>query len=47
LLIKKCKCKKCNHEWYPRSEKTPVQCPACKNPNWNKDEKKKSKRSEV
>lgn len=29
------KCLKCGHEWHPRSEKKPVQCPYCKNPKWD------------
>jgi Zn finger protein HypA/HybF involved in hydrogenase expression len=27
------KCKKCEHEWTPRTSH-PVQCPMCRNRNW-------------
>lgn len=33
-LIKKIKCKRCNHEWVPRKENVYV-CPKCKSPKWN------------
>ena len=35
------KCVKCGHQWIPRKE-NPVQCPWCKNKNWQ-DSKTKSK----
>jgi len=42
ILIKKkgFKCEKCGHEWVPRNEETPIICPRCKSPYWNKPRKK-------
>ena len=32
---------RCEHEWIPRKKKeTPVICPECKSPYWNKPKKK-------
>lgn len=28
-------CLKCGHKWYPKSERLPVVCPACKRYSWN------------
>ena len=36
--MKKIKCKKCNHIWIQRIERLPMECPNCKNRNWNKGE---------
>lgn len=36
--MEKIKCKKCDHEWLPRTEK-PVECPACKSRGWKENEK--------
>ena len=36
-------CKRCNHKWWPRNGKIPVQCPRCKNNKWNEKPKIKSK----
>jgi predicted nucleic acid-binding Zn-ribbon protein len=35
--IRKQKCKRCGHDWYPESEKLPKYCPKCKSPYWNKE----------
>src|ERR1035437_1688309 len=35
-------CKRCGHEWRPRVEGHPVQCPKCKSPYWDRE-----KRNEV
>ncbi len=36
------KCERCEHEWIPRNkQETPVICPKCKSPYWNKPKKKK------
>jgi len=36
------KCERCGHEWIPRNKKeTPIICPKCKSPYWNKPKKKK------
>lgn len=32
--MEKNKCLICGHEWLPRTQR-PVECPACKNRNWN------------
>jgi hypothetical protein len=29
-------CLRCGYSWLPRSERTPVRCPRCKSPYWNK-----------
>ena len=35
--IKKQKCTRCGHEWYPESETLPKYCPRCHSPYWNKE----------
>jgi hypothetical protein len=35
--MKKLTCKRCEHAWYPRSEKIPITCPHCRSPYWNKE----------
>jgi predicted Zn-ribbon and HTH transcriptional regulator len=35
--MKKYICKRCGHKWFPRTEKVPVACPACKNSYWNRE----------
>ncbi len=32
-------CGKCGYSWVPRKE-NPKECPACKNRNWNMEDKK-------
>jgi hypothetical protein len=34
-MLKKVKCKYCQHRWIPRAEK-PLACPACKRYGWDK-----------
>lgn len=34
-------CERCSWKWVPRNKKTPVVCPKCKSPYWNKPRKKK------
>jgi len=29
------KCKRCGHEWYKRTPRKPVMCPACKSRYWD------------
>ncbi len=43
VIIKKkgYKCERCRHEWVPRNEETPIICPKCKSPYWNKPKKEK------
>ena len=37
MILIICKCKRCGHEWAPRNKKeTPIICPKCKSPYWNK-----------
>jgi predicted Zn-ribbon and HTH transcriptional regulator len=33
--MKKFKCQKCGHEWPPRSDNIPKECPKCKSRKWN------------
>lgn len=33
----KCKRKNCGHEWIPRIEGKPVQCPKCKSTKWQEE----------
>jgi len=36
------RCERCKHEWIPRKkEDTPIICPECKSPYWNRPRKKK------
>jgi len=36
------KCERCGHEWVPRNkEESPIICPKCKTPYWNKPKKRK------
>ena len=41
VMIKGCKCNRCNHEWSPNKvtgliNKTPIVCPKCKSPYWDR-----------
>ena len=36
-VIKKLKCKRCQYEWYPRTDKLPEHCPHCSSPYWRKE----------
>lgn len=38
--MKKCKCKRCEWEWTPRTD-NPAMCPACKSRKWREDKKRK------
>ena len=29
-------CERCYHKWIPRSDESPIVCPKCKSPYWNK-----------
>ncbi len=31
------KCKRCGHEWIPRTTKYPKVCASCNSPYWNKE----------
>ena len=44
IKLKGYECERCNHKWIPRSKETPVICPECKSPYWNKPKKHKSKK---
>ena len=39
MSIKKLTCKKCNYSWWPRTDKKPKLCPACKSRKYNEDKK--------
>ncbi len=43
ITIKKQKCKRCGHDWMPRTENKPVSCPGCKSPYWDKEKIKNHK----
>ena len=34
MEMKKFRCKRCNHRWYPRKPGTPKTCPRCNSPYW-------------
>lgn len=44
--MKKLRCKRCQHEWWPRSDKEPQLCPACKSRKWDQKIKLKTEESE-
>jgi len=31
------RCKRCKHEWHPRSNHRPVRCGKCKSPYWDRE----------
>ena len=39
VVLTKCKCNNCGHEWYPRKERLPEQCPWCQSPKWNEEDR--------
>lgn len=41
IHIQKKKCRRCNHEWFPRKTERPVVCPKCHSPYWEKEAAKK------
>ena len=41
--MKKYKCIRCGHTWYPRSPKKPRWCPKCNSPYWDKPVTKPTK----
>jgi Zn finger protein HypA/HybF involved in hydrogenase expression len=34
-MVKKLRCKRCNHKWKQRKKKKPKYCPSCHSPNWD------------
>jgi len=36
ITVYECKCERCKHEWITRSEDSPIVCPSCKSPYWDK-----------
>ena len=36
IILNEYVCERCNHDWIPRREETPIICPKCKSPYWNK-----------
>ena len=45
ITLKGYKCERCNHTWVPREEHTPLVCPKCKSPYWNKPRQTKKSMS--
>ena len=41
VMILGFRCLRCGHEWLPRVEEQPRQCPRCKSPYWDKERKEK------
>jgi len=41
IILKRYTCKRCNHNWLPRSEEKPMVCPKCNSPYWDKERVKK------
>jgi len=43
IKVYECTCERCGHKWITRTEESPVVCPKCKSPYWNKplNDKKK------
>ena len=39
-------CNNCNHKWKQRGEEAPLICPKCKSARWDKEPKKKVKKSQ-
>ena len=37
IKLTKLECKRCEHEWIPRTEVYPKLCPKCKSPYWDRD----------
>jgi putative FmdB family regulatory protein len=37
------RCTRCGHEWLPRSDAAPKNCPHCKSPYWDKPRSKPAK----
>ena len=36
LSVLKLTCSRCGHEWIPRQEEAPRQCPGCKSPYYDR-----------
>ena len=36
MKLPRLKCKRCDYQWIPRSEKLPQNCAGCNSPYWNK-----------
>ncbi len=45
-MPKKLKCKRCDHQWYPR-KKNIIHCPRCCSPYWCKDRTRVYKQRKV
>uniref|UniRef100_A0A6M3LPS8 Rubredoxin-like domain-containing protein n=1 Tax=viral metagenome TaxID=1070528 RepID=A0A6M3LPS8_9ZZZZ len=39
MSIKKLTCKRCGYSWWPRTDKKPKLCPACKSRKYDEDKK--------
>ena len=40
VALTKLTCKRCGHEWWPRSPGKPIKCPKCQTMRWDKDNDK-------
>ena len=40
-MIARLECKRCGHDWLPRIEGHPEQCPKCRSYYWDTEPKKK------
>jgi predicted RNA-binding Zn-ribbon protein involved in translation (DUF1610 family) len=36
-MVKKLRCKRCDHNWVPRDTGAPHVCPKCKSPYWDRE----------
>jgi hypothetical protein len=34
------KCRRCGHEWHPKTNRRPVRCAKCKSPYWDREREK-------
>jgi len=47
MKIKKLKCLRCDHKWFPRKEKKPRTCPKCNSAYWDTPRRKKNKKTSL
>jgi predicted Zn-ribbon and HTH transcriptional regulator len=39
-------CLRCGHRWHPRKDASPLRCPKCKNPYWNRKRERKTEKKQ-
>jgi len=39
ITIPRYRCERCGHRWIPRGNETPLKCPHCNSPYWNRPRK--------